>query len=99
MGGGESGPMRVVLNRLYEWAPARDVYMRLNKSFRTMQDIKLFSGMTQRTLENDLKGKREILEWLVKKDIKDVNQVGKIISEYYLDPQSVLNRIRGKVVK
>ena len=99
MGGGESGPMKVVLNRLYEWAPARDVYMKLNKSFRTIQDIKLFSGMTERVLENDLKGKREILDWLVKKDIKDVNRVGKIISEYYLDPQSVLNRIRGKVSK
>ena len=38
--------------------------------------------------------KKRILEWLVKNKINDVNGVGRIVSEYYIDPERILERIK-----
>jgi len=94
--GGVSG-LKIELNRLFEWIPSKDSFIKLGKSFRALKDIKFFSGMKDADVEKDLADKARILRWMVKRDIKDINSVGRIISEYYTEPEKVLKRVRKKV--
>jgi flagellar protein FlaI len=87
--------MKMELNTVFQWIPSDDNIMKTSKSYRVLNDIKLYTGMSDRDIEKDIKEKQTILEWLVKNQIKDINKVGKIISEYYRDPKTVLKEIKS----
>jgi len=87
--------MRVDLNTIYQWVAADDKIIPIAKSYRTLGDIKLYTGMSERDIDKDLSEKKEILQWLVKNNIKDITLVGKVVSQYYRDPQHVLEQIRN----
>ncbi|MCD6495991.1 MAG: CpaF family protein [Candidatus Aenigmarchaeota archaeon] len=88
--------MRIELNTVFKWIPSKDQIMQWGKSHRVLNDIKLFTGMDDEDLANNLKEKKKILDWMTERGINDINEVGKIVSEYYADPKSVLSRIKGK---
>jgi hypothetical protein len=67
--------------------------MQWGKSHRVMNDIKLFTGMDDTEFDKNLEEKRKVLEWMTKSGINDMNEVGKLISEYYADSKAVLNMI------
>ncbi len=83
------------VNILYQWTHKTDKTEKVSESIRVKDEIKLFSGMSDGDIEEDLKGKRKILEWLQEHDIKNVNDVGKIITEYYIDKDTVLDLVEG----
>ncbi len=92
-----SGPseMSIDLNTIYQWIASDDKIISLAKSYRTLGDIKLYTGMSERDIEKDIEEKKEILQWLVKNDVRDITLVGKIVSHYYRDPKFVLEEIRS----
>jgi hypothetical protein len=61
-------------------------------------EIGLFGGLTEREMEEDLSGKKEVLKWLVDNNIKDINQVGKVVAQYYLDRDIVIESIRERKI-
>ncbi len=92
--GGRLEEVKIELNTIYKWVPSSDKIIEWSKSQRVLDDIKLFSGMTDSEIISNLEEKKKILLWMVKNKIKDINRVGRIISDYYKDPKSVLNRIK-----
>ncbi len=86
--------MKVELNEVFRWVPSSDSIMPTGKSMRVWDDINLFTGMEEREIKKDLEEKRNILKWLVKRKINTPNEVGRIISEYYTDPESVIKKIK-----
>jgi flagellar protein FlaI len=85
--------MRIELNTVFRWIPSKDQIMQWGKSHRVLNDIKLFTGMDDEELGKNLREKKKILEWMTKKEINDINEVGKIVSEYYADPKAILDRV------
>lgn len=88
---------RIDLNVIFQWIAAEDKIVSLSKSYRVTNDIKLYTGMSEKDIENDMKDKKDILDWLVKNKIKDMNDVGRVVSEYYRDPGMVLKMVRKEV--
>jgi flagellar protein FlaI len=88
--------MRIELNTVFRWIPSKDQIMQWGKSHRVLNDIKLFTGMDDEELSKNLKEKKKILEWMTEKGINDINEVGKIVSEYYADPKAVLDRVEDE---
>jgi len=84
--------MRIELNTVFKWIPSKDQIMQWGKSHRVLNDIKLFTGMDDEELGKNLKEKKKILEWMTKKGINDIHEVGRIVSEYYADPKSIIDR-------
>ncbi len=82
--------LKLEINRIFDWSPSKDVFNKLGRSKRVLGDIKLFSGMSDRDIEKDIANKEAILKWMVKNGIRDVDKVGRIISEYYVNPKKVL---------
>lgn len=91
--------IKIELNTIFRWVPSKDKVMMWGKSHRLLNDIKLFTGMDEREIDKNLKEKQEILQWLHKNNIRDVHEVGRIISEYYIDSQGVLDVVRKGAYK
>ncbi|ODS39302.1 MAG: hypothetical protein A7316_11190 [Candidatus Altiarchaeales archaeon WOR_SM1_86-2] len=66
----------------------------VNKSKKVFDELNFYTGMNEEEINNDLKDKEEILAWMIKNKIKDVDDVGRIVSMYYEDPDFVLNFVR-----
>ncbi len=82
--------LKLEIKRIFEWSPLKDVFNKVGRSTRVLGDIKLFSGMSDRDIQKDISNKEAILKWMVKQGIRDVNKVGRIISEYYVNPEKIL---------
>lgn len=78
------------LNILYQWNAKTDTLIQKNKSIRVLDEIEMHTGLNEKEIADDLKEKNQILNWMVSKNIEDVNSVGKIVSEYYRDKERIL---------
>ncbi|MFH1721463.1 MAG: ATPase, T2SS/T4P/T4SS family [Candidatus Altiarchaeota archaeon] len=81
------------VNTLFMWHPKTDTVEPMYPSIRVKDELELFTGMSEKELQEDLKGKQLVLEWMLAQNIRDVNDVGKIITEYYIDKETVLDLV------
>jgi flagellar protein FlaI len=81
---------------LFRWKPSGDTIRKEETSVRCMDLIKRFSRMNDREISQDLKERESVLKWLVKKNIRDVDSVGEVISQYYTDQESLFKRILSR---
>jgi archaeal flagellar protein FlaI len=84
------------LNTLYKWEPRTDTINKMYPSIRIKDELALFTGMSEREIEENLVDKKAILDWMLQANIKDVNTVGRIITEYYLDKNKIINIAKSK---
>ena len=77
-------------NILYRWRPNDDTVVPHATSLRFFDDLSRQTGMTQQEIAQDLAEKERILNWMVKKGIRDINAVGEVFLKYYTDPGSIL---------
>jgi flagellar protein FlaI len=85
---------KMEVRTIYRWDPAKDVVEKFQESHRLIEKLKAFTGMTDREIQSDLKEKQAILTWMTKNKIKTVNGVGKVVAEYYQNPEETLKIIR-----
>lgn len=82
------------LNTLFQWEVKTDKIKGTGKMDRLSNLLSLYAGMDEKEIEDDVAEKAEILDWMVKNDYEDVDQVGEIVSHYYMDPDEVLESVR-----
>jgi flagellar protein FlaI len=92
--GGRLEEVKIELNTIHKWIPSNDKIIEWSKSQRVINDIKLFSGMNDKEITENLSEKKSILLWMVKNKVKDINKVGRIVSDYYKDPESILKEVK-----
>ncbi len=63
---------------------AKDVLEETAKSQTIMERLKLYTGMSDEEIVNDIKEKVKILKWMVRKEIHEVNSIGIVIAKYYM---------------
>jgi len=96
--GGED-EMKVKANMLYRWKPSTDKIVPHAESLRFFEDLNRHTGLTQKEINADLADKKAILDWLVKNNIRQVDDVGKVMNEYYLDKEFVINAVKKNLDK
>lgn len=83
------------LNTVFQWDPRVDeIVKRRGGSLRVQSELETFSGLTQKEMDEDLEGKKIVLEWLKSQNVTGVNEVGHIVTNYYLDNEEVLKLAR-----
>jgi len=87
---------KVQLSRIYKWNPRTDVVEPTGVPSRMKRTIAEFSGTSGGDIEIELEKRAAVLEWMRQKDIRNIFEVGKVIQEYYRDPESVLGRIHAE---
>ena len=67
----------------------------LRKKSTLYENIKLYTGMTDKELIKDHDTKVRILRYLVDKEIESVDGVGRIMAEFYTDPENLMKYVNA----
>ncbi|MCX8178822.1 MAG: type II/IV secretion system ATPase subunit [Candidatus Aenigmarchaeota archaeon] len=78
------------VNVLFSWNAAKDNFVKTQKKLKFLEKIKMHTGMSNSEIDKIIKERGKILNWMVKNNVNNVNGVGKIIAEYYMDPKNIL---------
>ena len=81
-------------NILMQYNAKKDKLEEVNKSKVLMDTLQLYTGFTRKELEKDLQEKVKILQYLLKKEIKSVDGVGRVMAEYYTNKSNLMKIIR-----
>lgn len=79
------------VNTLYRWDVKSDRIAEVGKMVTLASTLSLYAGLTQKEIDQDVSDKAKILAWMVKKGYKDVNTVGTIVSQYYMNSDDILS--------
>jgi len=63
---------------------AKDTLEETGRSQTMVEKLKLYTGMTDEEITGDIQEKVRILKWMVKKELYDVNEIGVVVSKYYM---------------
>jgi len=84
----------VKTNILFKWDPLTDGIKKHNESIRLFDELGLYTGMTPKEIKKEIAEKKEILEWMVKKGVRNVNNVGLVVATYYRNPKKLVQRVK-----
>ncbi|MFA5105708.1 MAG: type II/IV secretion system ATPase subunit [Candidatus Micrarchaeia archaeon] len=79
----------VSLNTVYRWRPRLDKFEKYGESTRVFEELALHTGMTSAELAKDISAKKDILEWMVDRNVRSVDMVGEVVSRYYDSPEEL----------
>ena len=92
-----SGETELKTNNLFEWKPRTDVIERtINTSQKISTKLALYSGLTSEEMAADLKEKGAVLQWMVEKEVDNVNLIGLTASNYYTNHDKLMQLIKDK---
>ncbi|MDI6806446.1 MAG: ATPase, T2SS/T4P/T4SS family [Candidatus Aenigmarchaeota archaeon] len=91
---GEVGRVGARISILYRWKPTKDIIEKENEIYRLIEELRMHTGMNEKEIHDNLKEKEEILKWFVKHNVNKVNAIGRVISEYYINPEDILKAIK-----
>jgi flagellar protein FlaI len=82
-------------NVLMQYDPKADILRKIGKSSALFNTLSLYTGFSRQELDADLQEKIKIMEYMVKNDVTDIDQVGRIMAEYYTDKQNLLKFVKA----
>ncbi|MBI5223698.1 CpaF family protein [Candidatus Micrarchaeota archaeon] len=81
-------------NVLYRWEVKTDKVRGIGKMNRLAQTLGLYSGLDEKEIEQDVEEKMKVLGWMCKNNYDTVDQVGRIVSQYYINPSEILEAVQ-----
>ncbi|RLG58980.1 protein kinase [Candidatus Geothermarchaeota archaeon] len=75
--------------RIFEWDPLTDTYKSHLERSHLLEKIAYRQARRKEELIEEIKRREIVLKWMVQKKIRDVNEVAKVINEYYINPDDV----------
>ncbi len=82
-------------NEIFIWDGLTDSFHHVGES-KALMEIAAQRGWNHSDLEQELKYRQQILEYMVKQDIRDYRKIANIIHEYELNPEKTLERLEIK---
>ena len=75
--------------RIFEWDPLTDVYNSRLEDSILLRKIALKTGRTVRELLDEIERREVVLKWMAKRNIFDISDVAKVVSQYYISPETI----------
>ncbi|MFB6182826.1 MAG: type II/IV secretion system ATPase subunit [Candidatus Nanohaloarchaea archaeon] len=76
---------------IYEWESEDDEIKKQRDSQQIIEKLKLHTGMDRGEINENMREKQKVLNWMVDRQVNDVDEVGKLIAQYYQDPDEVVS--------
>ncbi len=92
----DQNEIKINPNLLYRWKPEKDSIIPHNKSLRLFEDLSRHTGLSLREINQDLAIKKKVLDWMVKKKLRNIDQVGSIMNEYYTSQNSLIKKVNRR---
>jgi len=86
--------LKAVTYRVAEWDPQTDKYKFFTNSF-VLNKIAKNKGIKFEDAIKDVSRKKNVLDWMLKNNIKDFEQVNKIINDFYKNPEKILKMVEN----
>jgi flagellar protein FlaI len=83
----------------FKWVSKTDDRFDSGGASKILNNIRLQNDWTEEQLQQEIKNRIFILNWMSKKNIKDYREVGKIVSEYGKNPEKLLKRAKVELNK
>ena len=83
----------VQLNRVFEWNNMVDKVEYVGIASQTLREMAELRGITITEIEEEIEKRRLVLEYMGDNNIRSIKEVGDWISDYYKDPDEVLDKI------
>ncbi len=83
----------VKANVLYRWKGATDTIEKHSESIRLFDELGLHTGLSRQEMNQELKTKKTILDWIVKNKINGMQNVGRIMANYYMDKDEIIQMV------
>ncbi len=77
----------------FVWDPYKDEI--IYSGSKLLDKLMVRMGYTKNQLDEDLKNRIKIINWMVKKGIEDYREISRIVNLYYVNPKKVLEMIRS----
>lgn len=85
---------RPTTNRIWIWRPRTDTFEQVNKPRRYIEEINLYTGMTERELLDDLAERVEIINWMIAQKYYDIKDVGEVMRMYYNLHDELIEKVK-----
>ncbi len=95
----ESSKDSASANILYRWIPEEDKIVKHSESSRFFEDLSRNTGMSQAEINKALETKKKIISWLIKNNIRDLNDFGKVMNLYYINSEALMDSIQKNDIK
>ena len=82
-------------NVLMRYDVKKDLLKKLATSIAIKRNLKLYTGATDVSIKQELKEKELVLKWLVKQKITSVENVGKVMAEYYTNKENLMKYVKA----
>ncbi|MGA1793801.1 MAG: type II/IV secretion system ATPase subunit [Thermoplasmatota archaeon] len=89
----EPTSLEIITNRVYKWEPAGDNFVFGGHS-NLYEKIMDMDDMTRDEVGTELNRRAEIIEWMVRNEVRLFTDVSTIVAEYYEDPDKVIKLLR-----
>jgi flagellar protein FlaI len=86
----------IITNQVFRWNPKEDIFEYSGRSVLIDKMIK-DRGLTREFVSNELQRRGMLIDWLRRSEIRKVSEVGKIIRDYYADPDGVMEKVKMRV--
>ncbi|MBM3229389.1 type II/IV secretion system ATPase subunit [Candidatus Parvarchaeota archaeon] len=83
------------VNVLQRWDLKTDRMLDVGKMFTLANTLSLYAGFSTREIEQEISEKASVIDWMVAHKYREVNQVGNVVSRYYVQPEEVLEAVRA----
>ena len=81
-------------NILYRWKPSSDEIVSHNPSQKLFEELSRNTGMSQQEINKDVGEKKKILDFLVKNNVRSIENIGKIMSMFYNDKEKLMAGVK-----
>lgn len=84
---------KLVLNNVYLWDPKTDSIKVTDAPSVLKQKIARLRGVSVEDIDAEIKRRESVLSWMVEKNIRNIDDVAKIFTRYYVYPEKLLKEI------
>jgi len=81
-------------NIVYRWHSNRDTIEEENPSVRLLDTLRTYTRMDDNEIRASIKERAKLLHHLAAKNVNSVDEVGKVITQYYEDPEDVIKKLK-----
>jgi flagellar protein FlaI len=89
----DPGSNRLITFTPFQWISDADDRFINEDGSRVLERLRHRNGWTEEHLLKELAIRKQILEWMIDKDIKSYKNVSQVISDYYKNPEKILKLI------
>jgi flagellar protein FlaI len=83
----------VDLSVVYVWDPKDDMVKPTGRSILALKKIAALKGITLEEIQEEIRRRRRVIDYMVRKGIRRIREVGEVINEYYVNPEGLLRKI------